>query len=257
MNLQEYEPLKEIMRLAGKAILEIYHTSFDVSLKDDNTPLTLADLASHNIIRDFCLEKFPHIDFISEEALINHDFSKSLVFICDPLDGTKEFVAKNDEFTVNLALIEDGRPIIGLIYAPVSRTLFYAKKGDGAYMKIDNQPDYKITTSKKINDFKAVISRSHLGSREQDFLLKNKNHISFTTKVGSSLKGCVIASGFADVYVRYGPTSEWDIAAMDIIIHEAGGILADFNHRPLQYRKDNPLNPYFYVLNSKENVWLI
>jgi 3'(2'), 5'-bisphosphate nucleotidase len=257
MNLNEFEGLKEVLKRAGEAILEVYSQDFEVMIKDDQTPLTQADLAAHHIIKDYCLEHFPHIDFISEEAQFIHDESKSLSFICDPLDGTKEFVAKNGEFTLNIALIENQRPILGLIYAPVSQTMFYAMKDMGAYMQVGNQEPIKINTTQKQNHFKAVVSRSHIGPLEQAFLDKNKYHIAFITKVGSSLKGCIIAAGFADVYVRYGPTSEWDIAAMDIIVHEAGGILADTKHQKLLYRKQNPANPHFYVINRKENVWLI
>ncbi|MBS3991667.1 MAG: 3'(2'),5'-bisphosphate nucleotidase CysQ [Erysipelothrix sp.] len=257
MHLNQFEPLKQLMFDAGEEILKIYHQDFEVMMKEDLSPLTQADLKANRMIHSFCNEHFPDIDFLSEEASFKHDHSKPLAFICDPLDGTKEFVAKNGEFTVNLALLENGRPILGLIYAPVSKTLFYAQKDQGAYMQISGQPTRQIKTTTKSNDLKAVISRSHLGEKEQAFLDKNKASIIHTTKVGSSLKGCVIASGFADVYVRYGPTSEWDIAAMDIIVHEAGGVLNDINHQPLIYRKANPLNPHFYVLNTKENIWLI
>jgi 3'(2'), 5'-bisphosphate nucleotidase len=257
MDLFEYEGLKEVLRKAGDAVLEVYSKDFEVMTKEDQSPLTQADLAAHHIIKDYCINEFPHIDFISEEAQFIHDDTKTLSFICDPLDGTKEFVAKNGEFTLNIALVENHRPILGLIYAPVSQTMFYAKKDMGAYMQVGNQNPIKITTTHKHQQFKAVVSRSHIGQLEQAFLDKNKDHISFITKVGSSLKGCIIAAGFADVYVRYGPTSEWDIAAMDIIVHEAGGILADITHQPLLYRKPHPANPHFYVINRKENVWLI
>lgn len=257
MNLTEYESLKDVVKLAGNAILKVYSQDFEVMFKEDQSPLTQADLAAHHIIKDYCVTHFPHIDFVSEEAMFVHDETKPLAFICDPLDGTKEFVARNGEFTVNLALLENNRPILGLIYAPVSQTLFYALKGQGAYMQVGEHEPVKINTTQKLNNFKAVVSRSHVGEQEQAFLDKNKEHIAFITKVGSSLKGCIIASGFADVYVRYGPTSEWDIAAMDIIVHEAGGILADVNHQKLKYRKSNPANPHFYVVNRKENIWLI
>jgi 3'(2'), 5'-bisphosphate nucleotidase len=257
MNLNEYEPLKTVMVKAGEAIMKIYENEFDVLMKEDQTPLTQADLASHAIIKDYCLHTFPHIDFLSEEQSLSHDFTKELAFICDPLDGTKEFVAKNGEFTVNLAIIAQGRPILGLIYAPVSKTLFYAMKDHGAYMQVADQEPVKINTSSKTKDLKAVVSRTHIGVKEQEFLDKNKEVIAFSSGVGSSLKGCIIAAGFADVYVRYGPTSEWDIAAMDIIVHEAGGCLQDIHHQLLRYRKEDPLNPHFYVLNRKENLWLI
>ena len=257
MHLQEYEPLKKVMIEAGQAILDVYAHEFDVTLKDDETPLTKADLAAHEIIKSFCLSHYPHIDFISEEGEFIHDLSKPLAFMCDPLDGTKEFVARNGEFTVNLALLYEGRPILGLIYAPVSQTMFYAMEDQGAYMQVAQQDPVRIQTSTKGMNLKAVVSRTHVGEQEQAFLDKNQDTIVFATGVGSSLKGCIIAAGFADVYVRYGHTNEWDIAAMDIIVHEAGGVLQDISHAKLRYRKDHPANPHFYVLNQADNVWLI
>jgi len=257
MHLNDYEGLKTCVMAAGELILEVYETSFEVSYKEDHTPLTQADMNAHELIKAYCQEHFPHIDFLSEEAEYISDDSKPLAFICDPLDGTKEFVARNGEFTVNLALVEKGRPILGLIYAPVSRTLFYALKDHGAYMQIHDQEPIRIHTSTQRNKFKAVVSRTHVGEEEKAFLEYHKEHIIFTSGVGSSLKGCIIAAGFADVYVRYGPTSEWDIAAMDIIVHEAGGVLRDMHHQSLLYRKASPANPYFYVLNQVDNQWLI
>ena len=124
-------------------------------------------------------------------------------------------------------------------------------------MQINYQETIRIHTSTQKNRFKAVVSRTHVGEQERTFLDYHKEHIVFTSGVGSSLKGCIIAAGFADVYVRYGPTSEWDIAAMDIIVHEAGGVLRDMHHQMLQYRKTTAANPYFYILNQLENQWLI
>lgn len=257
MHLEAYEPLKKVLRSAGKAICDIYENAFTVEYKADNSPLTQADLAAHAIIQHFCVNHYPHIDFISEEGEFNHDHSKPLAFMCDPLDGTKEFVAKNGEFTVNLALLCEGRPILGIIYAPISQTMFYAREGHGAYMQVGNQEPVRIHTSRKTTQLKAVISRNHVGEQERAFLHRNQAHIALTTPVGSSLKGCIIAAGFADVYVRCGPTQEWDIAAMDIIVHEAGGVLQSMDHTKLTYRKGDSANPYFYVLNSIDNIRLL
>jgi 3'(2'), 5'-bisphosphate nucleotidase len=257
MNLQEFEPLKNIVKEAGNAILKVYNEDIEVTIKLDQSPLTKADLASHQLIKEYCKTNYPHIDFLSEEESSNKDSSKELTFICDPLDGTKEFIAKNGEFTVNLALVKEGRPILGLIYVPTTKILYYALKGKGAYMEIDSQGATPIHTSSKQKDFILVVSRSHLGQEEESFITRNREHISSLKQIGSSLKGCHIASGDADLHVRFGLTSEWDLAAMDIIVHESGGILADLNHHPLQYRKDNVLNPYFYIVNKKENVWII
>lgn len=257
MHLQAFEPLKTMIRNAGQAICEIYEHDFAVQYKSDTTPLTQADLAAHAIIQQFCVTHYPHIDFISEEGEFKHDYSKELAFMCDPLDGTKEFVARNGEFTVNLALLRNDRPILGIIYAPISRTMFYAMEHQGAFMQVGNHEPVRIHTSQKMNQFKAVISRTHVGEKELAFLRQHQAHIALTTPVGSSLKGCIIAAGFADVYVRYGPTQEWDIAAMDILVHEAGGVLQSMDHTKLTYRKEVSANPHFYVLNTINNKWLI
>jgi len=249
---------------AGKKILEVYSSpDFEIQLKSDNSPLTLADRKAHDIISEYLNET--NLLILSEEGRdIPYKERKkwNLFWLIDPLDGTKEFIKRNDEFTVNIALIEKGKPIAGVVYVPVSKTLFFGTINDGAFRLFDAQkilgskgkPDWFIIAEKLpelISDdtYRVVASRSHMSSETDDFIQKLKtNHpkIEIVSK-GSSLKLCLIAEGKADIYPRFGPTSEWDTAAGHAIINGSGGkvVLADNPEIDLKYNKENILNPYF------------
>jgi len=245
---------------AGKRILEVYDTSFAVEMKKDNTPLTMADRESHRIIADMLsVTGFP---ILSEEGKsIPYEERRywNRFWLLDPLDGTKEFIKRNGEFTVNIALIENQQPVMGVIYAPVLKQLYFADKEIGAYSKseIDAKNldmDSIIRSSNKISShrpgepFIIVASRSHFSSDTEEFvdeLREEHPDLDFVSR-GSSLKLCLIAQGSANIYPRLAPTMEWDTAAGQAIVECAGGKVLEYTSRKsLKYNKADLLNPWF------------
>lgn len=249
---------------AGEEILKIYENpSFDFSVekKADNSPLTLADKTSHQII--FEILSKTNIPVLSEEEkAIDFEDRKnwSKLWIVDPLDGTKEFIKQNGEFTVNIALIENNVPVLGVIYVPVTKTLYVGSKWLGAFKKdkisgkillqtVINEGK-KLPVQKKGNIYKVVGSRSHMSSETEEYLklLEEKHKNIEVVSKGSSLKICLVAEGSADEYPRFGPTMEWDTAAGHAIANAAGKKLWQTNFKSeLLYNKENLLNPYFIV----------
>ena len=248
---------------AGKVILNYYSENVDIIYKDDESPLTKADLASHKIITDSIKKITPDIPILSEEEFIDWKIRKKWkkYWLIDPLDGTKEFIKKNDEFTVNIALIENNRPILGVIYTPVLNELFFSIKNSGSYKILTNKKLTSLNEAKKIsinknklNKVKIIGSRSHSNPKIQKWVKKNFNEFDILQK-GSSLKFCLIAEGSADIYPRFGPTSEWDIAAGHIILEEAGGKLKSIDNKEILYNeKENILNPEFFAYSNIEFV---
>jgi 3'(2'), 5'-bisphosphate nucleotidase len=241
--------INKIVYNAGQAILDIYDTSFNVETKSDNSPLTQADKNSHLVIESGLKSLFPDIPILSEEGTeIPYSERKNwdYFWLVDPLDGTKEFVKKNGEFTVNIALIKNNYPIFGSVYAPFKKELFWALEGLGAWKSIDQNKDQSIKVSKSIKETRIVISRSHPNEKVLDYINQYNQHE--LIRMGSSLKLCCIADGKADIYPRLGPTSEWDIGAAQCIVEEAGGTVLEYttNNR-LRYNKENILNPFFIV----------
>lgn len=265
---------------AGQAILDVYRTDFDVIKKEDKSPLTLADQRSHKII----FNSLSHFDIpiLSEEgkAIAYEERKKwKRLWIIDPLDGTKEFVKRNDEFTVNIALVEDQRPNLGIIYLPVKDVAYFAEKQFGAF-RLDNakrfinrlkeELDEEISVfnstlipkalSLPIKDlsrsiFTIVGSRSHATPELEDFVYKKQKTIGKVQFIsaGSSLKICLVAEGRADIYPRLGPTMEWDTAAGQAIVEFSGAQLTEYKTRkPLIYNKEDLLNPWF-VVEWKQN----
>jgi 3'(2'), 5'-bisphosphate nucleotidase len=243
---------------AGQAILEVYHSNdFEVQLKSDQSPLTLADRKAHEIIVANIEET--GISILSEEGK-DIPFAErknwNRFWLVDPLDGTKEFVKRNDEFTVNIALIANGKPVMGVIYVPVTDVLYYGLVHQGSFRlnKAKQKTDWideaeKLPCSKNDQIYRVVASRSHMSPETEEFVEKlKKDHpnIEIVSK-GSSLKLCLIAEGKADIYPRFGLTSEWDTAAGHAIINASGGkvVLADNPELDLSYNKENILNPYF------------
>ena len=251
MNLSKDDILKinKIVYDAGKAILDIYDTSFKVETKSDNSPLTQADKNSHLVIESGLKSLFPNIPILSEEGR-NISYSERKKWDCfwlvDPLDGTKEFVKRNGEFTVNIALIKNNYPIFGSVYAPYKKELFWALEGLGAWKSINKTKDQSIKILKSNKKIRIVISRSHPNEKVLDYI--NQYHKHELIRMGSSLKLCCIADGKADVYPRLGPTSEWDIGAAQCIVEQAGGSVLEYktNNR-LRYNKENILNPFIIV----------
>ena len=260
------ENLLEIVNIsvdAGEVILNYYNENVDVIYKDDESPLTKADLASHKIITDSIKKITPDIPILSEEEFIDWKIRKKWkkYWLIDPLDGTKEFIKKNDEFTVNIALIENNRPILGVIYTPALNELFYSIKNFGSYKILTKKKLNTLKEAKKIsinkkksNKIKIVGSRSHSNPILDKWVNKNFNEFDILQK-GSSLKFCLIAEGSADIYPRFGPTSEWDIAAGHIILEEAGGKLKSIDNKEILYNeKENILNPEFFAYSNIDFV---
>ncbi len=257
-QLPPIDSLINIAMRAGEAILKIYGTDFSVYEKSDLSPLTEADLAAHNVITNRLLELTPEIPILSEEsAKIPYSLRKTWerYWLIDPLDGTKEFVKRNGEFTVNIALIEDGRPVLGIIYVPVSRVTYYASQGNGAYKQLPDRPAESISvTPKRGSPVRVAGSRSHAGESLKRYLENLGEHE--IVSMGSSLKSCLVAEGLADIYPRLGPTSEWDTGAAQAIVEAAGGRITDTRMQPLHYnRKESLLNPDFFVFGDLEEDW--
>lgn len=245
------EIAKEAAIEAGKVIIDIYESGdFSIEAKADNSPLTLADRAAHNKIVAF-LEK-TGIPILSEEGRdIPYSERKDWEYfwMLDPLDGTKEFIKKNGEFTVNIALIYRGESILGVVYPPVLNELYWGIKGEGSFKQVKNDIEKLSVSRKPLTEsfLKVVASRSHMSSETENYL-KKLSEPKIVSK-GSSLKFLLVASGEADIYPRFGPTMEWDTAAAHVIVTEAGGLVTlEDEINPLSYNKENLLNPYFIVL---------
>ena len=247
-----------ISQKAGEAILAIYKTDFCIEKKADQSPLTQADLAAHHIIVQGLQNLTPDIPILSEESAYI-DFAQRRqwhsYWLVDPLDGTREFVKRNGEFTVNIALIEDQRPVLGIIYAPVL-DVTYVGAGLGMAWKKRSDTDYKPIQVRSFNAEQAVVagSRSHRGSSLEQFLSRLGKHQLIS--MGSSLKSCLVAEGTADVYPRFGPTSEWDTAAAQAIVESAGGQLITLDGQAMRYNTKAALtNPSFMVIADKHQDW--
>jgi len=256
-NISKYKEIAiKAATAAGNRILEIYNNElFETEIKSDNSPLTKADREANIIIKNF-LEN-TDLPILSEEGkLVEYSERKKWIkfWMVDPLDGTKEFVKRNGEFTVNIALIENGVPVLGVVYCPVKKWLYYADKENGSYKEtVENG---KVITEKLPKVFykeKYVVvgSRSHSSPETEAFIEKLKNKINKEIEfvsMGSSLKICLVAEGSADIYPRLAPTMEWDTAAAHAIALYSGFQITDFQSKdPLKYNKENLLNPHFVV----------
>lgn len=240
-----------ISRDAGTAILAVYQRDFEQMTKSDQSPLTEADLLADQIIKQGLKKLSPEIPVLSEESVA--EFSgpnqQSMYWLVDPLDGTKEFINKTGEFTVNIALIRRGKPVLSVVYVPVKDILYSAEFNQGAY-KVSGGESVKIQVSVRpsLEPVRLVGSRSH-GTEMGHWLAQFDSYSVMT--VGSSLKFCLVAEGQADIYPRFGSTSLWDTAAAQLILEEAGGKVVDLAGRCLDY--SNPevlLNPYFLALGA-------
>ena len=247
---------------ASKAILEIYHSgAFDIELKGDNSPLTRADTASHNVIMSY-LEP-TDIPVLSEEGRdISYQERKdwNQIWIVDPIDGTKEFIKRNGEFTVNIALIENQRPIIGVIFVPVTGELYFSSKELGAFKVNVNLEDFDVKTllatantlplQREDNTFTIVASRSHMSAETEEYVQEMRDihgDVNLISK-GSSLKLCMVAQGAANCYPRFAPTMEWDTAAGQAICEHAGFEVIDWDTKKnMLYNREELLNNWFLV----------
>ena len=260
MNLKGLiEPVVALAIEAGEAILEVYATDFDVQSKDDTSPLTQADLASHRCIVKGLQQLTPDMPIISEESGLPAFEERSIwqrYWLIDPLDGTKEFVNRNGEFTVNIALIENGRPVLGVVHVPVQDKTYIGCEGHGAERRERDRDATAIrVAAASRSPVRIVGSRSHRGSSLDAFL--DKIGDTDMVPMGSSLKFCTVAEGNADVYPRLGPTSEWDTAAAQAVVEQAGGAVLELDGKPLSYnQKSDILNPWFVVIGATDHDWL-
>lgn len=246
INLKEIE---NIAKVAGRAIMKIYEKDFSIEYKDDKSPLTEADVKSNQIICDALNKLYPEIPIMSEEnKIIEYDTRKNWEYYwcIDPIDGTKEFIKKNGEFTVNIALIKNGSPVLGVVYAPVLESMYSAKQGEGAFK---NGAKLPLQKNENLSDKMYVVaSKSHLSAETQDFIDNLETKEIEQVSKGSSLKLCMVAEGSADIYPRLAPTMEWDTAAADAIVRESGKMTYQFeSDEPIVYNKENLINPWFVV----------
>jgi 3'(2'), 5'-bisphosphate nucleotidase len=259
MNPCDYiDEVRALAKQAGEKILEIYNTEFSVSEKDDRSPLTAADMASHRAIVSRLRELTPDMPVLSEEAAsipYEERSSWDQYWLIDPLDGTKEFIKRNGEFTVNIALVSDGVPVLGVVHVPVSGVTYAACAGQGAFKEVPGQGTRRIAVRRLEDGPVAVVgSRSHRGESLNAFLEKLGDYE--IVSMGSSLKICLVAEGSADVYPRLGPTSEWDTAAAHCVVEQAGGFLTDLEMRPLRYNtRESLLNPFFLAFGDDSRDW--
>jgi 3'(2'), 5'-bisphosphate nucleotidase len=259
MDLKELiDPIVILATDAGRAILEVYATDFDVQSKGDASPLTQADLASHNCIVAGLSALTPDIPIISEEDGLPAFAERGQwlrYWLIDPLDGTKEFVNRNGEFTVNIALIERHRPLFGVVHVPVQDKTYVGCEGHGAELRDNGAITAIRVADRSSQPLRIVGSRSHRGSSLDAFLEKVGE--SDMLPMGSSLKFCVVAEGRADIYPRLGPTSEWDTAAAQAVVEQAGGKVLQLSGEPLSYNaKEDILNPWFIVIGPNDRDWL-
>jgi 3'(2'), 5'-bisphosphate nucleotidase len=252
------ETLTELAEKAGQAILAIYNTDFSVYEKSDQSPLTEADMASHRVIVETLEQLTQDIPLLSEESAaipFSERSSWQRYWLIDPLDGTKEFIKRNGEFTVNIALIEHQQPVLGVVHVPVSGITFYGGSGIGAFRRsADQEPEPISVCPQRRATVKVAGSRSHAGESLRKFLANLGEHE--IVSMGSSLKLCLVADGSADIYPRLGPTSEWDTAAAQAVVEGAGGKVTDTQMQPLRYNtKDSLLNPHFLVFGDASVDW--
>jgi 3'(2'), 5'-bisphosphate nucleotidase len=259
MNLNELiNPIVDLAVDAGKAILEVYATDFDVQVKGDESPLTQADLASHHCIVRGLGVLTPDIPVISEEEGLPSFAERGQwqrYWLIDPLDGTKEFVNRNGEFTVNIALIDSNRPIFGVVHVPVQDKTYIGCEGHGSELREGGSTTSISVAAVSGDPVRIVGSRSHRGASLDAFLAKVGE--SDMLPMGSSLKFCVVAEGRADIYPRLGLTSEWDTAAAQAVVEQAGGKVLELDGKPLSYNaKEDILNPWFVVIGATDRDWL-
>jgi 3'(2'), 5'-bisphosphate nucleotidase len=249
LNQTLLDHVKIIAEEAGQAILDIYQQDdFEIQTKRDQSPLTQADLASHDIITKALKKLTPQIPILSEEGeQLRGDVE---TFWCvDPLDGTKEFIKRNDEFTVNIALIKDHQPVLGVIHIPVPNETFFAMRGNGAKKIKDHQTQPLLKQQKERRQpLIFAVSRSHLDQQTKYFI---QQHQAKTIAAGSSIKLTMLAEGLADAYPRFGPTSLWDMAAGHAILKETGGEIFTLDDQPLVYNINQILNPDLIAVRDK------
>jgi len=252
------EAFCSIAERAGHEILSVYHGDFEVRSKADSSPVTDADERAEQLILEGLSRIVPDIPVVAEESVAagyTPDIGDGPFLLVDPLDGTKEFVNRNGEFTVNIAFIHQTGPVFGVVYVPVSGVTYVGCEGVGAERRdAEGSTSIQVSTESK-SPVRVVGGRSHRGA-SLDAFLENLGEFEMHP-MGSSLKFCRVAEGAADIYPRLGPTSEWDTAAAQAVVEQAGGSVVTTDGKPLSYNeKSNILNPFFLVLGPKDHDWL-
>jgi 3'(2'), 5'-bisphosphate nucleotidase len=255
---QQLETLCQIANAAGQEIMAVYSQNFASWQKDDRSPLTEADLRADRVIRKELETHFPDVFIRSEESDSITEASGDTFFLVDPLDGTKEFLKRNDEFTVNIALVHQGRVAAGVVLAPALGELFFAAEDQGAWKRgIKGEQTLQVARFMPEETLRVIGSRSHGGEALSSWLQELGVPYSFLA-AGSSLKFCRIAEGQADIYPRFGLTSQWDTAAAQCVLEVAGGAVMDLARTPLLYGLDREiLNPHFLAIGDLRLVELI
>jgi len=253
------DPVVTLAEESGRAILEVYSSDFEVQSKEDESPLTQADLASHYCIVAGLEALTPGMPIISEESGLPEFEERSQwdrYWLIDPLDGTREFVNRNGEFTVNIALIDNQKPVFGVVHVPIQKKTYLGCEGFGAERRnADGCRESIKVSDTSASPVRIVGSRSHRGA-SLDAYLESLGDCDMIP-LGSSLKFCVVAEGGADLYPRLGLTSEWDTAAAQAVVEQAGGSVVTLDGKPMKYNaKENILNPFFFVIGASDRDWL-
>ncbi len=249
--------VNNIAQGGGKKINNYFNASYEVNYKQDKSPVTTADLAANEYITDHLKTLTPDLPLISEESAevaFQHRSHWNEFWLIDPLDGTREFIKNKPDFTVNIALIQGNQPVLGVIYLPVENCLYFATVNNGAFKSSSNKKCNSIAAKNLTNESPRVCgSRANPGKSMQKFLESIGDHQLISR--GSSIKSCLVADGSVDIYPRFGPTCEWDTAAAQCIVEQAGGSLTNLKLEKLQYNKESLLNPSFLAYGDKNIDW--
>lgn len=254
---RELRKMIEACQKAKVEIMKIYNQEFDVEIKEDDSPVTLADKTADRLIREILGKEFPSYAFLTEESEDNLERRKNdYLFVVDPVDGTKDFVAKDDMFTTNVALVYKEEVVAGVVYIPARDEYYYGIKNQGAYYVKEGNEPIKIHVNDKLEDLTMLVSVFHTTKAETDIYENHKDRISKMERYGSAIKACRIAHGLAEVSFRLGAgTKEWDTAASQIVVLEAGGIFAKPDLSEIKYNRIDVYNREgFVILNRKENL---
>lgn len=258
---KELEVALEAVNSVRDVVLDIYNSrDMGVEIKEDNSPVTKADKAADEIIRKILSGAFPLYGMLTEETFDDKSrLEKDYVWIVDPIDGTKDFVAKDGEFTVNIGLSYKHEAVLGVIGIPYTGEIYYAVKGMGSfYLKNKDAEPVRLHVSDKDENLTVLVSRFHITDEEKAVIEKHNNKITTIKTVGACIKGCHIAHGLADITYRYNPnTKEWDTCAMQVIVEQAGGFLVKFNKEPIRYNREDVYNRDGYIIINKMKNFLI
>ena len=261
MYKRELEVALKAVNSVRELILEIYNSdNLGVEIKEDNSPVTRADKAADKKIREILSGAFPFYALLTEESVDDKSrLENDYVWIVDPIDGTKDFVAKNGEFTVNIGLSYKHKAVLGVILIPVSGEIYYGVEGMGSfYLKNKDAKPVKIHVNDKTKDLTTLVSNFHSNQTEMDMIKKHSDVIKHQRKLGATIKGCVIAKGEAEMSYRFSSnTKEWDTCAMQVLVEQAGGYLLKFDGTPICYNREDVYNRDGYIIcNRRENFLL-